>query len=71
MPIAENMTAEEQIKYKAYREEAKAVRESGAGNWSEKRDANSGTPMKPFDLLMTNEFLTSYAKKLDDVFKEG
>jgi hypothetical protein len=71
MPITENMTAEEQVKYRAYRDEAKAVRESGAGNWSEKRDANSGTPMESSDLLMTPEFLAGYAKKLDEVYREG
>jgi hypothetical protein len=65
MAIPANMTADEQKKYVAYRDEAKAIREGGAGGWSEKKDTNRGVPMEPSDLLMTADFLNSYSKKLD------
>ena len=65
-----SMTAEEQEQFNAYRAKAKAIREGGAGSWGKKKDANSGVPMKPSDLLMSNEFLASYAKKLNNIFGE-
>jgi len=68
MPILDQLTPEEQEKLNAYRAEAKAVREAGAGNWSAKKDMNTGSPMEPSNLLIPRNFLQGFSAKLDDIF---